>query len=172
VLMSGLKNLFQGLSQRSSRVVGVDKAGNTYHEVFSNTGLRRQVQYKEKHYDPNSVPILWWSWLNHSTDIPPTTEDLERHEIEQEILKYNIKKVEEREAKSKKNNLNNTTESMVLKMMQNTAQSVQKSNEKNQQQIPSPEQSPKISTKKPEPESSKQQNSKSQSNNHFNIDDL
>ncbi|TPX51087.1 hypothetical protein SeMB42_g01035 [Synchytrium endobioticum] len=73
--------------------VGEDLAGNKYFEADSLTGSglsKRSVVWAEKkaynEYDPDALPVQWQAWLRHTRPSAPTLEELQKHEIQKQIM--------------------------------------------------------------------------------------
>jgi NADH:ubiquinone oxidoreductase subunit len=79
----------------NKKYVGNDKFGNFYYMK----GDRRLVEMKGD-FEPNKIPVQWFSWLNQSREQPPTPEELQKFELKQEILKKKVKELEEKEQKN------------------------------------------------------------------------
>jgi len=59
------------------KLVGTDVRGNTYYitKEHADDIPRRVVDYVDEFPDSNNIPRLWYSWLRHTIQHPPTEKE-------------------------------------------------------------------------------------------------
>jgi NADH:ubiquinone oxidoreductase subunit len=85
--------------------VGSDSAGNRYFiakEHRSGANKKRWVEYpRGMSYaeDSKTVPMVWYAWLHHSRDAPPSESEVAAELAAQTALRARVAKLEQADAK-------------------------------------------------------------------------
>eukprot|EP00475_Leptophrys_vorax_P026001 TRINITY_DN36421_c0_g1_i1.p2 TRINITY_DN36421_c0_g1~~TRINITY_DN36421_c0_g1_i1.p2 ORF type:complete len:144 (+),score=36.12 TRINITY_DN36421_c0_g1_i1:200-631(+) len=88
-------------AMRGKELIGSDKFGNRYFlRSVDGRMTRRAVEYHNvNNPDPKSLPVLWGQWLAMTREMPPTDEEIEKFEKQQEQYLRRVQVVEEKEKK-------------------------------------------------------------------------
>ncbi|XP_068644355.1 uncharacterized protein [Aristolochia californica] len=102
--MSKLLSRFLGFFS-SRHLVGFDKHGNRYFtkkELIDGIMKEKRMVIFKGEEDPKSLPVEWICWLNGQRKKSPTPEEMIQLDARREIVKQNVARLKEEEARHSK----------------------------------------------------------------------
>lgn len=108
--MNKLTRFYKSLNLpwRREKYMGVDLEGNMYFQappIGATYKAKRFVLFSNgsEEYTPNSIDVVWSSWLRHTRTHPPSLQELKNDVTRKEELKILVAKINKRdEVKSTK----------------------------------------------------------------------